>query len=996
MTIRLEVFSKENRLPGGYQKLEQELNQYIDADLKIIKSTEIYQFSLSSDVQHPNLKSLLVDLYTDPVLHDYRFNQSLLETLSFDCYIETAYKNGVTDNKTRMAKENLAMGLNLPLKKIEACRCSRGFFIQSTLNSKEIKKAFYRYLINPTIENIRVTSKGDQKESYTALSPQKVELPLKIKTLFFENLSLEYLDQLSYARCLSLSREENTAIIRYFNDRTVIQERLKKGISPFPSDVELEALAQTWSEHCKHKIFNADIEYTDENGGIEYISSLFKIYIENPTQQIMKRHGKKSWCLSVFKDNAGIIRFNEKNSIAFKVETHNSPSAIDPYGGAMTGIVGVNRDSFGTGMGAELLANTNVLCFGSPDYKKPLPDRIFHPARVFHGVRKGIEEGGNLSGIPTVNGSIVFDPSYAGKPLVFCGTVSQMPSLHHQTPSENKKVKAGDLIVMTGGKVGKDGIHGATFSSEILTEHSPSSAVQIGDPITQKKMFDFLWEAKSRNLYTSITDNGAGGLSSSVGEMALDTNGCRIDLDKVPLKYSGLLPWEILVSESQERMTLSVSPQNIAAFLELSKEMEVESVVIGEFNNSSEFECRYDGEIVANLKMEFLHTGVPKMQLKAKWLPKNHSLDQSTFRSSISSGELLHKILSRPNVCSKETIIRQYDHEVKGGSVLKPLTGKNNDGPNNSAVIRPDLSNLEGVVIGNGICPKYSPFDTYHMVACAIDEAIRNIIVVGARPDYIAGLDNFCWPDPVESPTTPDGQYKLAQLVRACQGLKDYCLAYGVPCISGKDSMKNDLYLDQQKISILPTLLFSVIGKIDDIQTAVSSDFKTSGDLVYILGDTFNECGGSELYAVLGIEDGICPKVNAQSAFDRYKKLNKAISKKLIASAHDCSDGGLAVAIAESCIGGDLGVELSLDSIKNCSDLNLNTLLFSESQSRIIVSINPRYQAEFEKLMTGSPFYFLGTVTSTTQLQISTKNQIKVSERLKCLKHSWKKTLRNF
>ena len=373
------------------------------------------------------------------------------------------------------------------------------------------------------------------------------------------------------------------------------------------------AWRQTWSEHCKHKIFNSRIDYTDGRNKLK-IDSLFKTYIKGSTEKIRKAKGKKDFCLSVFVDNAGIIKFNDDHNLVFKVETHNSPSALDPYGGALTGIVGVNRDPFGTGIGAKLIFNTDVFCFASPFHKKKLPPRILHPRRIYEGVREGVEHGGNKSGIPTVNGSIVFDERFLGKPLVYCGTAGIMPAKLKGKTTHEKEIKPGDVIIMTGGRIGKDGIHGATFSSEELHEGSPVTAVQIGDPITQKKMTDFLLIARDRGLYRAITDNGAGGLSSSVGEMATYSGGCEMDLTHAPLKYAGLQPWEILISEAQERMTLAVDPKKINAFMELARKMDVEATVLGKFTESGKFHVRYGGKTVAYLDMEFLHDGVPQTE----------------------------------------------------------------------------------------------------------------------------------------------------------------------------------------------------------------------------------------------------------------------------------------------------------------------------------------------------------------------------------------------
>lgn len=753
----------------------------------------------------------------------------------------------------------------------------------------------------------------------------------------------------------------------------------------------MECLAQTWSEHCKHKIFNSLIKYTDGNKK-KIIDSLFKTYIKGSTEKIRKAKGKKDFCLSVFVDNAGIIKFNDNFNLVFKVETHNSPSALDPYGGALTGIVGVNRDPFGTGLGAKLIFNTDVFCFASPFHKKKLPPRILHPRRIYEGVREGVEHGGNKSGIPTVNGSIVFDERFLGKPLVYCGTAGIMPARIKGKTTHKKEVKPGNLIVMTGGRIGKDGIHGATFSSEELHEGSPVTAVQIGDPITQKKMTDFLLVARDRRLYRAITDNGAGGLSSSVGEMATHCGGCEIDLIHAPLKYAGLQPWEILISEAQERMTLAVDPRKIKQFLELAKKMDVEATVLGKFTSSGNFHVLFGGETVAYLDMKFLHAGVPQMKLAAKWKqPKNK---EPRFEPPANMGKVLMEMLARLNICSKESVVRQYDHEVQGGSVIKPLVGAENDGPSDAAIIRPVLDSTEGVVVAHGICPRYSDIDTYHMTACAIDEAIRNAVAVGVNIDHLAGLDNFCWCDPVKSAKTPDGEYKLAQLVRANMAIYDYTTAFGVPCISGKDSMKNDYQIGKTKISIPPTLLFSVIGKIKDIRKAVTMDAKLPQDLVYIIGETKEELGGSEWFAQKKFIGNNIPQVNAAKAIKIYRALHKAMQSGLIASCHDCSDGGLVVALAETAFAGNLGMNIDLNSVPYTGKKRDDYILFSETVSRFVVTIHTEDKRKFEKIMAGNIISKIGFITGDGLFQVTGMDgKLIIKEEISKLKDAWQKPL---
>jgi phosphoribosylformylglycinamidine synthase len=607
-------------------------------------------------------------------------------------------------------------------------------------------------------------------------------------------------------------------------------------------------------------------------------------------------------------------------------------------------------------------------------------------------VREGVEHGGNKSGIPTINGAVVFDDRYLGKPLVYCGTAGIMPREILGKPSHAKKAEPGDLIVMTGGRIGKDGIHGATFSSEELREDSPVTAVQIGDPITQKKMTDFLLLARDQGLYHAITDNGAGGLSSSVGEMAREI-GCELHLDRAPLKYHGLNPWEILLSEAQERMTLAVSPSKIDTFLQLAKKMDVEATVLGTFTNTKKFHVLFQGKTVAYLEMDFLHSGLPKMELRAKW--RRPLYEEPNFPEPKDLASTLKEMLSRLNICSKESMIRQYDHEVQGGSVIKPLVGCSNDGPSDAAVWRPVLSSFEGTVVSNGICPRYGDIDTYHMVACAIDEATRNNVAVGGNPDRIAGLDNFCWPDPVQSEKTPDGEYKLAQLVRANQALYDYCKAFGLPLISGKDSMKNDTLIGGTKISIPPTILFSALGRINDVRRAITMDAKKPGDLVYILGVTLEELGGSEYYASKGFVGNQVPRVDAQKARLLYRKLYKAIQKGLIRSCHDCSDGGLGIALAETAFAGCFGMEIDLKRVPYTGSKRNDLLLFSESQSRFVVTLDPSKKKAFETVFNDAIYGEIGIVLEGKVFRIMGLEGKKIVEaNIDDLKEAWQKPLR--
>jgi len=994
MLARIQVGLK----PAIIDSFGDQTKNRIVSDLKLAATSvrTIKVFTVDAEISPAELEATARGPYCDPVTQDYSLGPLALDwNYQFDWLIEVGFRPGVTDNEGRTSAQALELLLGRKLAPGEAVYTSTQYLISGNLRREEAERIAGKLLANELIQRYTVMSR-DEFVAAGGLEPFAPKVTGENRGVVAEidlDVTDEELLRISKEGVLALSLDEMKLIRAYLAKPETRAARKAVGLSEKICDIELEALAQSWSEHCKHKIFSGDIAYenaeTDEKSTV---NSLFNTYIRTPTTEIRERMGTNDWCLSVFKDNAGVIRFNEDWSVVFKVETHNSPSALDPYGGALTGIVGVNRDPFGTGMGAKLIANTDVFCFASPFYDKPLPARLLHPKRIFEGVRTGVEHGGNKSGIPTVNGSLVFDDRFAGKPLVFCGTVGLMPATHHGKPSEDKKAMPGDIIVMTGGRIGKDGIHGATFSSEELHEGSPATAVQIGDPITQKKMFDCLLKARDRNLYRCITDNGAGGLSSSVGEMAEDTGGFELHLDRAPLKYAGLQPWEIFISEAQERMTLAIPPEKLDDFLALCKKMDVEATVLGTYTDSGKFHILYNDKTISYLDMAFIHEGLPAMQMVAKWEPPKHP--EVALPKERDLGRDLKKLLASLNICSKEYVVRQYDHEVQGGSVVKPLTGVANDGPSDAAVIRPLLDSFEGLVVSHGICPRYSDIDAYHMAACAVDEAVRNALCVGAGLAVMAGLDNFCWCDPILSDKTPDGPYKLAQLVRANQALAHYAKAYGVPCISGKDSMKNDYQVGETKISIPPTLLFSVMAKIDDIRCAVTMDVKRAGDLVYVLGVTRNELGASEYASLLGAVGNSVPKVRENESLPRYRALEAAIKAGLVASCHDCSDGGLGVALAETAFAGGLGISVDLRKAPAEDIADDETLLFSESQSRFVVTVAPEKAAAFEAAMGNTGWARLGTVTGEQTLSlVGLDGATVLAEPLAALKESWQQTL---
>jgi phosphoribosylformylglycinamidine synthase len=772
---------------------------------------------------------------------------------------------------------------------------------------------------------------------------------------------------------LSLSLEEMRAIQEHY--RTLDRE---------PTDAELETIAQTWSEHCSHKTLAGRIHYVDDTGE-RHFDNMLKETIFAATQKFM-RDADDNWCVSVFEDNAGIIRFDDEYNVVFKVETHNHPSAIEPYGGSNTGIGGVVRDPIGTGLGARPVCNTNVFCFARPDTPAAqLPPGVLHPKRIMRGVVSGVRDYGNRMGIPTVNGALFFDERYVGNPLVYCGTVGMIPRDRCK-----KEPQPGDHVVVVGGRTGRDGIHGATFSSIELTaasETTSGGAVQIGNAITEKMLLDVILKARDAGLYSAITDCGAGGLSSAVGEMG-EKVGATVWLDRAPLKYHGLSYTEIWISEAQERMVLSVPPKNWPAFESICAAEGVEATVIGQFEATGRLRLLYDEHEVADLDMHFLHDGRPPVVREAVYQPAA-AAPLRVEAATDDLGRTLLEILGSPNVASKEWVIRQYDHEVQGGSVVKPLVGVANDGPSDAAVIRPRLSSRRGLVISNGMNPRYGDLDPYHMAASAIDEAVRNCVAVGADPARIAILDNFCWGNTQRAET-------LGSLVRAALACHDLAIALGTPFISGKDSLNNEYHFDHhgttETISIPASLLISALGQVEDVATCVTMDLKAAGNLIYQVGATHNELGGSHYALVTGATGGAVPHVNAEVAKRTFAAVHRAIRNSLVRSCHDLSEGGLAVAAAEMAFAGALGAALHLDAVPNqlaAAENNAATLLMSESNSRFLCEVCPDDKAAFEAVMTGVPCGLIGRVSDGNRLRIVDGETLVVDVPLDELKRAW-------
>lgn len=954
MNYRLEVSPKpEMGDPRGAAALGQ-IRSYLGLPVEHVFTRDVYSLFAQCT---PEEAERAVRAVANPVVQHGKVGQTV-PPLDFDWFVMVGFRPGVTDNVARSMRSALADVLGRPLAAGEELYTSVEYFLKAAdFERGTVEHLAYDVLANQLIQTVHIASRKEWDAAGAPENRPRVadSAPPQVKVIDLQ-VSDDALMRISREGILALSLDEMKAIQNYFSGHA--EARRAIGLPANPTDVELEVLAQTWSEHCKHKIFNARIEYADETGATRIIDSCFKTFIRKSTLEIGET---VDWLVSIFHDNAGVIGFNDHLDVVYKVETHNSPTALDPYGGAMTGIVGVNRDPLGTGMGANLVLNVWGYCFGSPFTPEgDVPKGLFHPRRLRDQVHKGVIDGGNQSGIPYASGWEYFDPRYLGKPLVYCGTLGTLPRMIGGKSGADKEILPGDQVVMIGGRIGKDGIHGATFSSEELHKDSPVQAVQIGDPITQKMVSDFLVEARDRILYRFVTDNGAGGLSSSIGEMSSLCGGCEIDLANAPLKYAGLQPWEIFVSEAQERMSLAVPPERLDAFLELARRRDVEATVLGTFTDSGCLHVKYDGKTVACLDEDFLHDGLPQMVIKARWTPPQWPEPELDDRRDLKAD--LMAMLSRLNVASGEFKARQYDHEVKGLSVLKPYVGARRNVLADATVSMVEPLATDGVIMAYGIAPRYSDVDTYHMMASVIDMAIRRTIAVGGRLGHVAGLDNFCWPDPVASAGNPDGEYKAAQLVRANQALYDYTKAFGVPCISGKDSMKNDSTKGGRRISIPPTVLFSTVARMADIGKAVSLDAKRDGDLLYVIGMTRPELGGSEFHAMLGAVGNRVPRVDAAAAAKLYGRVADLTAAELCRSLHTPAFGGLGVGFAKIAIAGHLGLEIDLGAIPAEAGMLPCEILFSESNSRFVATVAPAVRERFEAILAGVPFARIGKV----------------------------------
>lgn len=784
---------------------------------------------------------------------------------------------------------------------------------------------------------------------------------LAVHPIPLAHLDLPGLEKLSKDGGLALDGLEMQAIQKHF-----------AGLGRAPTRMELETLAQTWSEHCKHKTLTGDVRWQGK-----VVKNLLKSTIAHVTHTL-----NRDFCVSVFVDNAGIIKFDDVDSVCIKVETHNRPSAIEPFGGAGTGVGGVIRDVLGTGLGARPIANTDVFCFAPPDLDPAkIPQGCLHPLSVLKGVVSGVRDYGNPMGIPTVNGSVHFDENFVGNPLVYVGNIGILP-----TARATKQAHQGDVIVALGGRTGRDGIHGATFSSlELHTESEKvsSGAVQIGDPITERKVMDAVLRCADEDLFSAITDCGAGGFSSACGEMA-EGLGAEIELSGAPLKYQGLAPWEVWISEAQERMVLAVPQAKLERLLQVCREEACEATVLGRFTGTDRLVVKFGGTVHADLDLKFLHKGLPVREREAVWVPTVHH--EPTLPPEQDCGAALLAVLSDHGVCSKEWIVRQYDHEVQAASAGKPLCGLREDGPSDAAVLAPKLGSRRGVVLSNGLNPRYSRIDPAAMAECSLDEAMRNLVAAGGDPDYTAVLDNYCWGN------TRDPQ-AFGELVRATDALCALAITYRTPFVSGKDSLHNEFRAGDRTIRIPGCILVTAMSVIPDVARTLTTDLKRAGSLLVLVGPTKNELGGSVYYKTKGQLGANVPRVDHALGKAVLHGVHRALQARCALSAHDLSEGGLGAATAEMCIGGKLGARIDLDDVPGASGLRPEQVLFSESQSRFLLEVPPDRLDDLKANLRDVPFAVIGHVTPDPWIAFDTANGTVTAVALSAAERAWKAPL---
>jgi phosphoribosylformylglycinamidine synthase len=919
--------------------------------------------------------------------------------------IEVGYKPGVMDPEGRSAKilaEDI-LGRKFQFDKKIAVQYQRLIKSKSPLTDVQLKK-IANLFYNGTVQNFKILSFEDFKKGIEPYVPTVRVPPPEAVKHYDLNLDDEKLLKISEERVLALNADEMKAIKAHYNDPKIIEARKKIGLSEKATDIELELFGQTWSEHCKHKIFNASVTYKEGEREEKYEKGIFSKFIKDATLALQKQ--KPELIKSVLWDNSGVVDFdpNSQYYVCFKCETHNSPTNMEPYGGAITGYVGVVRDDLGTGRGSLVISGLWWYCVGSLFYDGDLRP-LLHPDLLLDGAHRGVRDGANKHGIPAGTGGAFFDNSYLGKCLLYAGVIGAVPKIVDGKPGYEKWINPSDRCIVVGGRVGKDGIHGATASSQEYHEGTPAGHVQIGDPYTQKNVQEFMLDALKEGLINFAQDSGAGGIGSAAGEMAQYSNGAILDLDKDLFKYEGLAPWEILESESQERMFMAVNPGKMKRLVELAEKWNVEWRDVGEFTDTGYFHVRYKGETVAYTNMDFLHGGVPQKQLNAVWkTPEERGLKEpSAEKLGVDDyAGLLHNVLMRENIASKEFLQREYDTRVQGKTVIPAFIGEKSDVPSDAFVQKIEYGLPSGIACGIGLNPYYSHIDTYDMTLLAANEGLMRVVAVGGDPDRAVNNGNYCWPG-VLPDESDESEYKMSQLVRAAKAQYDFATATGVATVSGKDSMKiqgniSDVNGKRQRVYGLPAIQFATIAPVADVNKCVTADFKMTGDAIYFVGlPTKDELGGSEFYQSLG-EIGLnAPKVDLGSSMKVYRALHKAMDKEYVESAKVCSKGGLAVALASASFAGGLGAYIDMKDIPTdmAYDDKVDTkLLYSESASRFLVSVAPENIEAFEGTM-GQYAKQIGNVADKYVEIIGTAGNRILKEDGQKLKESWQSTFKH-
>jgi len=958
----VRVAEKELELKGK-GILEEAKKTFNISNLKKVRTARVYRLEGITKSQAALLKDTL---FCEDLTQISTLNRKLINNTPY--LIEVGYKPGVMNPQVAsMIKSAKDLGINLI-----AADSSTEYGFYGKLNKKEIDLIIEKLLMNKMVERVI-----DQKP----------------KTLIIKGVSgttsIINIGKMDEKELMSLSQDK---LFLNLEEMEVIQNYFTK-IKRDPTDCELETIAQTWSEHSGHKTFKAKL-FVD---GIE----------KEPLIKRLKKEALKysKNIVSAFVDNSGVMDFYDGWAISGKGETHNSPSAIEPYGGAMTGSGGVFRDIVGTGHGGKTLISTDIFCLADPNLSlSKLPDGCLHPSYLLKHVVRGVKDYGNRMGIPTNNGSFHFHDDFRAKPTVLVGAYGILPKKF----SKIGKPKKGNLIISIGGRIGRDGIHGATFSSGEMTDRTITAnaqAVQIGNAIEEKRTFDAIIEARDKRLIRAIQDCGGGGLSSAIGELG-QRLGVSVQLKNATFKYQGLSPWEIWLSESQERMILAIPKTKLSQFKKICKKYNVEISVLGKFESHKKLKVFFGKKQVCSLDMEFLHHGLPQRIMKAinpvshSGKPKAHpesdsgqavrrpELTAEWARMTIPSNQKewtikLKKVLSHGNVCSKESVVRLYDHSVQGTNILQPFSGEKMDGPNDAAVIRPLLNKPYGMIVSHGLNPILNKIDPYWGSIWAGTEAISNYVAVGGDYKNASLINNYIWPFPDEE--------SLWSLDKSVDAVCDFMKILKIPVISGKDSLSSTYRgKDGNIIKIPPVLCISVFGKVPDIKKTVSSDFKKQNSVILLVGKPdFENMGGSVYFDVSGIVGNNIPKVNLKKLPQTLNAIYSAIQKNKILSCHDVSEGGLITTIFEMCVGGNMGAQLVIPNLFR--DLRLDNCLFNETAGCFIIELENEKIAQ--KLFKNIPFVILGKTQKQNTLDVYQNRKQIFSANLDVLKNSWKKPM---